>query len=253
MSTKPSRSSRVFGYVRVSTADQARHGDSLTAQRQAILRHAKALGKTVAHVYADEGVSGSKPLEKRPAGRELLQAIKSGEIQPGDTICAMKLDRMFRNTRDAHTVAAIFKARKISLNLLDLLGGADITNDGMSEAFFGIAAVFARLEASRISERIRDAKHVQKSEERFLGGSVPFGFRKVRGYVEKDAVEQKAIAYIKKIRGTRHKSVATVAGRTRTRVKVHSLRTIEKLVTKKFPALTRGVSHTTIGEILLRR
>lgn len=242
MTPKPSRASRVFGYTRVSTSEQARHGDSLLAQRLAIIRHAKSLGKKLEHVYTDQGVSGSKPLETRQGGgRPLLQAIKSGAIQAGDVVVASKLDRMFRSARDAHNVAAIFKARKISLSLLDLLGGADVAADGMAEAFFGIAAVFARLEASRISERIRDVKFVHRSQKKFLGGHTPFGYRNVRGHVEKDPTEQQAITLIHRLRRAVHRPR-------------WSLRRIAEAVERRFPGLRKGqgISHTTVAEVLTR-
>src|SRR2546426_610489 len=81
---------KAYGYTRVSTMEQATGGDSLTVQRQAIERHAKALGKRLAHVYVDEGVSGSKSLEKRPQGRALLLAVQRGDIQQeGSTLRAL--------------------------------------------------------------------------------------------------------------------------------------------------------------------
>ena len=168
--------SRAFGYGRVSSIKQVK-GESLTVQRELIVAQAKRIGKRLVRIYEDPGVSGGIPLQKRPAGRQLLEAIEQGEIRLGDVIIASKLDRMFRSVKDAHTVAAIFKKRKISLNLLDLLGGTDVTGDGMAEAFFGIAAVFARLEASRIGERITEAKAVQRQKGLALGGDRPFGYR----------------------------------------------------------------------------
>src|SRR2546428_8972082 len=122
----PSRSSKTYGYTRVSSEEQVK-GDSLTVQRGLISNHARRLRMPMARVFTDEGISGSVPLQKRPAGRELLKAV-----QPGDTIIASKLDRMFRNARDAHTVAEQLKQRSIGLRLLDVMAGADITTgDGM--------------------------------------------------------------------------------------------------------------------------
>src|SRR2546426_373829 len=85
-----------------------------------------------------------KPLKKRPAGRDLLKAVQSVEIKAGDLVIAAKLDRVFRSVSDAVTIAASFKKRAISLRLLDLMGGEDVTTDGMSSAFFGLASVFAQ-------------------------------------------------------------------------------------------------------------
>ena len=49
----------VFGYVRVSTAEQAAHGDSLDAQRRQIEGYAMMKGWDVAQVFIEAGVSAA--------------------------------------------------------------------------------------------------------------------------------------------------------------------------------------------------
>ena len=57
----------VYGYVRVSTAEQAGEDkNSLEAQRRRILRSAEDNGFKVSRIFSDAGVSGSIPLSKRP-------------------------------------------------------------------------------------------------------------------------------------------------------------------------------------------
>ena len=67
-------SQKVFGYIRVSTAEQATNGDSLETQRQQITGYAMMKGWTVAEFFVEGGVSGSVPLADRPEGRRLLAA-----------------------------------------------------------------------------------------------------------------------------------------------------------------------------------
>jgi putative DNA-invertase from lambdoid prophage Rac len=50
----------------------------------------------------------------------------------------------------------------------------------LSKLFLTIAAAFAEAERDRIRERIGQVKADQKARGRYLGGIVPFGFR--RGY-----------------------------------------------------------------------
>src|SRR5205809_7707318 len=107
---------KVYGYVRVSTTEQAEGGESLEVQRRKITGRALELGKKLNHVYEDT-ISGSRALEGRPQGRELLRAVQSG-----DTIIASKLDRMFRSASDALRVIEALRRRKISLYLLDVGG-----------------------------------------------------------------------------------------------------------------------------------
>ena len=66
---------RVFGYSRVSTAEQADEGVSLAAQQQQIAGYAMKKGWTVAEHFVERGVSGSLPLANRPEGARLLATI----------------------------------------------------------------------------------------------------------------------------------------------------------------------------------
>src|SRR5262249_44768851 len=58
-----------FGYVRVSSEEQAESGLGLEAQRQRVRAYCEMKGLGLAAVYEDPGVSGGKPLGSRPAGK----------------------------------------------------------------------------------------------------------------------------------------------------------------------------------------
>ena len=68
------------------------------------------------------------------------------------------------------------RKRGVSLCLLDL--GGDISGNGMCKLFLTIAAAFAEAERDRISERVSQVKADQKARGRYLGGTVPFGYRR---------------------------------------------------------------------------
>src|SRR5687768_93643 len=87
---------KVFGYLRVSTAEQASNGESLDTQRQQIIGYAMMKGWSVSEFFIEGGVSGSVPLADRPEGRRMVAAV-----QAGDVIITPKLDRMFRSASDA--------------------------------------------------------------------------------------------------------------------------------------------------------
>ena len=63
-------SKRVALYLRVSTSDQ-----TVDNQRQALVEVAEAAGWEITNIYTDEGVSGSKGRDSRPAFNELCEAI----------------------------------------------------------------------------------------------------------------------------------------------------------------------------------
>jgi DNA invertase Pin-like site-specific DNA recombinase len=82
-----------------------------------------------------------------------------------------KLDRMFRSTADCLAVVEAFKARGVSLFLLDLNGGADdVSGNGIARLFLTIVSAFAEFERDRIGERIRATKRAQRARGEYLGG-----------------------------------------------------------------------------------
>jgi putative DNA-invertase from lambdoid prophage Rac len=160
----------VYGYVRVSTDRQAEEGESLGTQQRTLQGYALMHDMALDRVFVERGVSGSKPLDERPQGAALLAALA-----PGDIILTPKLDRMFRSALDALKVLGELRDTGVSLHMLDL--GGDVTGNGISKLVFTILSAVAEAERDRIRDRIRDVKADQKARRRYLGGSVPFGFR----------------------------------------------------------------------------
>jgi putative DNA-invertase from lambdoid prophage Rac len=178
----------IYGYARVSTARQASEGESLEVQRRQIEGYALMHGLTLAGVAVEEGVSGSVPVEDRLVGGPLF-----AKLEKGDIVIAAKLDRLFRSALDALKIVESLKSRGVKLHLLDL--GGDIAGNGLSKLFLTIAAAFAEAERDRIRERIGQVKADQKARGRYLGGKVPFGFRRGEtGELVPREAEQEAIA-----------------------------------------------------------
>jgi putative DNA-invertase from lambdoid prophage Rac len=176
----------IYGYCRVSTLRQADEGESLDVQRRQIEGYAHMHGLTLTDVLVEGGVSGSVPVEERPVGGRLF-----ARLQRGDIVIAAKLDRLFRSALDALKVVESLKERGVKLHLLDL--GGDIAGNGISKLFLTIAAAFAEAERDRIRERISQVKADQKARGRFLGGTVPFGYRLIDGQLVQEEAQQEAI------------------------------------------------------------
>jgi putative DNA-invertase from lambdoid prophage Rac len=163
-----------LGYCRVSTAEQAREDrSSLDSQQAQIAVVAKAKGYRQFDVamFVDADVSGSVPLGRRPAGSKLLASV--GE---GDVVCGTKLDRLFRNALDALIVKDQIREKGAHLVMLDF-GTDPITGTGMAAAQFGIMAVIAEWERSRIAERITEGKRGKFARGGHIGGEAPYGYR----------------------------------------------------------------------------
>ena len=89
--------------------------------------------------------------------------------------------------------------------------GGDIAGNGLSKLFLTIAAAFAEAERDRIRERIGQVKADQKARGRYLGGKVPFGFRRGDdGDLVPHEAEQEAIREIAGLRA-QGKPLRTIA------------------------------------------
>lgn len=192
----------ILGYCRVSTTEQAADGTTSLQEQERIIRgYAMTKGITAfdLQIYVDSGVSGSIALRNRPAGEELLEAVK-----PGDIVVASKLDRIFRNSLDALWTYNEFKNKGIHLVLFDM-GVQPITDDGgLSKVFFSIMSAFADHERERIRERILDGKRAKKLKGGHTGGVAPFGYRVVgqrrEARLEIDEHEQEIVREIAALR-----------------------------------------------------
>jgi len=214
-----------YGYVRVSTLQQANEGESLETQLRQIKSYSELKGFIIPseNLITEKGVSGSLEFEKRPEGAKLFASL-----QQGDVLIFSKLDRAFRNTRNALNTLHELKERGVSVHFIDL--GGDVTNDGIGSVIFTILSAFATFERERIATRIREVKQVQKTEGKFLGGFTRFGFTVVDEKLEKDPGQQ---AIIKEMRVMKRRGM--------------SLRRISKWVHNKHGV---SMSHSTVSTLV---
>ena len=185
----------IYGYVRVSTLQQANEGESLDTQLKQIQSYSdlKGFGIPSENFITERGVSGSLEFERRPEGGRLFNQLVSGDV-----LIFSKLDRAFRNTRNALNTLHELKQRGVSVHFIDL--GGDVTNDGIGSVIFTILSAFATFERERIATRIREVKQVQKAEGKFLGGFTRFGYRVVDEKLVKDLRQQQIIMEMKDMR-----------------------------------------------------
>ncbi len=184
-----------YGYIRVSTLQQATEGESLETQLKQIGSYSSLKGFNIPpeNFITERGVSGSLEFEKRPEGSKLFERLQSGDV-----LIFSKLDRAFRNTRNALNTLHELKQRGVSVHFIDL--GGDVTNDGIGSVIFTILSAFASFERDRIATRIREVKQVQKTEGKFLGGFTRFGYLVQDDRLAVNPDEQKIIREMKVMR-----------------------------------------------------
>lgn len=185
----------VYGYARVSTLMQARDGESLGAQGRQIRAYALSKGLDLAEdcIFVEAGVSGSVEFQERPEGARLFQSVEKGDL-----VIFPKLDRAFRNTRNALNVLHEFKERGVHAHFIDL--GGDVTGNGIGAIVFTILSAFATFEKERIATRIREVKQIKKAQGKFTGGRRAFGYEVVGSVKVPKADEQKVIRQMKALR-----------------------------------------------------
>lgn len=213
-----------YGYVRVSTLTQVKEGDSLEAQKRQVISYASSKGYNLedTNIFIEKGVSGGLGFEERPEGSKLFEML-----QEGDILIFPKLDRAFRNTRNALNILHELKERKISVHFIDL--GGDVTGNGIGAIVFTILSAFATFEKERIATRIKEVKQMKKAEGKFVGGRRPFGFEVIEGIKKPKNEDQLTIKTLKKMRaeGRSYRDLAVwVTGQTGKKMSHVTVRTV---------------------------
>jgi DNA invertase Pin-like site-specific DNA recombinase len=150
---------RRLGYARVSTNDQ----DPGSQER-------RLLAAGFEGVWTDKGASGTR------AHRPRWDALRD-ELQPGDTLGCVKLDRIGRSVANLLEVTGWLKANEISLVVLDQ---SIDTSTPTGRLMFTMLAAIAEFERDLIVERTLDGQmevRAMGNLRRSLGGPAPFGLR----------------------------------------------------------------------------
>lgn len=161
---------RVALYSRVSSDEQAKHGISIEAQREALRKWAKDNGHNIVGEYSDPGVSARKSPLKRPDLQRLLSDIAEKKIE---LIGFVRLDRWTRNVKGYYQVQDILDKYRVAWIAIQE-DYETITASGRFKV--NIMLSVAENEADRTSERLKTvlAYKVEKGEA--ITRCQPFGY-----------------------------------------------------------------------------
>ncbi len=134
---------RVALYLRVSTDTQ-----TVENQRRELIAVADRLGWHVVVELADEGISGAKGRDQRPAYDRLMQMVTRREI---DLIACWSVDRLGRSLQ--HLVGFLGEINDRGVDLYLHTQGLD-TSTPAGRAMFSMLSVFAEFERSILRQRI---------------------------------------------------------------------------------------------------
>lgn len=147
---------RIIPYARCSHIDSQLSGLGMEAQIGGNKSYSNRLAQDrpwltpIDIELHDNSVSAfSVPLERRPAGKRLLEMV-----QPGDVIVAYRLDRIFRTPHDAAKISSELAKRNIAIHIVQ--SGIDTLSD-YGQMLLTMLSVFAYIESSIKSKRNLEA------------------------------------------------------------------------------------------------
>jgi DNA invertase Pin-like site-specific DNA recombinase len=157
--------------IRVSGKGQL-DGDGFTRQRETIERYAAANNITITQWFEEQGVSGTKDLENRPALSELISALHSNGTR---LVLIEKLDRLARDLMVQETI--IGDIRECGLELVSVCEPDLCSDDPSRKLVRQMFGAIAEYEKSMIVLKLRGARQRRRSTTGRGEGRKPFGTR----------------------------------------------------------------------------
>lgn len=153
-------------------------------------------------VFMDRGISGSAPIEKRPALLEALDTLKKG-----DTLYCYSFSRI---ARDAMLHLIIEKEASVKGFEIMSVAEEDSCGTGAEKKLFRtLIAAISEYERAIIRARVKAARTKMRKDNKFLGGKRQFGWTRVGDRVEPVPAERAVIEDMvsKKKAGTSIKAI----------------------------------------------
>ena len=159
---------KVALYLRVSSDEQKKEGLSVEAQERKLRSYCGYKEWEIYKTYKDEGIS-AKSIKGRKSFIELLKDAKEKKFS---AILITKLDRAFRNVKEA--LITLEELKKEEIDFISISEDFDTTT-AMGKFFFLITSGFAELERNMTSDRVKDILR-DKFERGIVVGKIPFGY-----------------------------------------------------------------------------
>jgi site-specific DNA recombinase len=159
-------------YARVSTEEQ-RERQSIRTQLEFGERYCQLHSLPVFRIYSDDGVSGTVPLDRRPEGSQILADARLAKF---DQLLVFRLDRLGRDTR--LILNAVAELEKLGVRVRSMTEEFD-TASATGRLMLTMLSGFATHEREVIRERSVAGTFRVAEAGAWLGGIVPYGYRKV--------------------------------------------------------------------------
>ncbi|MBC5626850.1 recombinase family protein [Clostridium sp. NSJ-49] len=160
---------RVALYIRVSTEEQALHGDSIEAQKQTLRDYAEKNQYKIIDYYIDDGFTATSL--NRPNLQRLLNDIKEGKV---DLVIFTKIDRWSRGVRNYYKIQDVLDTHKVHWKTI--FENYD-TSTAAGQLHINIMLSVAENEAAVTSERIKAVFNNKVKNKEVITGKVPKGYK----------------------------------------------------------------------------
>lgn len=186
---------KVVGYIRVSTEEQAEEGVSLADQEAKLRAYAALYDLDLVEIVRDPGAS-AKTLA-RPGLSRALSMLATGEV---GGLLISKLDRLTRSLRDWQSLIDLYFSEKAGKQLFSVADSID-TRTAAGRLVLNVLLSVAQWEREVIAERTKEAlAHKIRTNQRC--GKVRFGYDLADDGITllPNPVEQQALSLIRKLR-----------------------------------------------------
>lgn len=178
----------IAAYCRVST-DKDDQLNSLEAQKAFFTEYIKRTGDRLVHLYADEGISGTKIKNRK----EFLRMMADAEVGLFDMVIVKDISRFARNTVDLLQNIRKLKGLGIETQFLT----ANMTSMGNSEFILTIFGALAQEESYNTSKRVKFGKKINAEKGRVP--NIVYGYDKTSKDYFNLAINQDEAAVVRDI------------------------------------------------------
>ncbi len=166
-------------YCRVSSDEQAERG-TIDNQKQFAEQYCRLRNLSIYDYYMDDGVTGTMPIHKRPAGQRLLRDAANKCF---DTVIFYKLDRLGRSLKVI--LDAVGQLEQLGISIKSMTEQFDTTTPA-GRFGLNIFATVAELDRETILDRMHQGALRHARLGKWLSGLPPYGYKVVDGYLEPD-------------------------------------------------------------------
>ena len=156
-------------YCRVSSQAQAKEGDSISAQLDALNKYAVERKYEIIGTFVDDGISGTK--YDRDEFQKMLDMVESGKV---DIILVTKMDRLHRSLRNFLNMQDVLDRNGCHWKAIWEPSYDTTTPQG--RMIVNTMMNLAQFEAEQTGERVRQVQAHKLRQREVISGTTPHGY-----------------------------------------------------------------------------